>query len=49
MKIKRRWIMGIIREAEQVDIRLPFERGAPRAAMIARRSQKYCPLKALRA
>ncbi|PRY21825.1 hypothetical protein CLV78_10896 [Aliiruegeria haliotis] len=38
MKTKTRWIEAIMREAETLEVSLPFERGAAREAMIARRS-----------
>ncbi|MBV7394938.1 hypothetical protein [Mameliella sediminis] len=43
MKPQRRFIASITATAKQGAPRLPFERGAPRAAMIARRDQDTAP------
>lgn len=36
----RKWLKGVQKAAMLTATRLPFERGAPRAAMIARRKAK---------
>ncbi|WP_368184682.1 hypothetical protein [Aestuariibius sp. HNIBRBA575] len=43
MKIKTRWIEGIKAEAAKDTTRLPWERGLPRQAMIARRNTAPAP------
>jgi hypothetical protein len=46
--MKTRFIKSISDSAKTTEIRMPFERGAPRAAMIARRkaeAQPQAPLK----
>ncbi len=37
MKTERRWIKTVIAEAQSCKVRLPWERGLRREAMIARR------------
>ena len=43
MKPQRRFIASITATAKQGAPRLPFERGTPRAAMIARRTEAAAP------
>lgn len=40
MKIKTRWIEGIKAEADNCTVRMPWERGARRGEMIARRQER---------
>ena len=39
MKHPKRWMVSARAAAEDCRVRLPFERGAPRRAMIARRTR----------
>lgn len=38
MKTEKRWIKTMINEAAKVDTKMPWERGARRAAFIAKRN-----------
>lgn len=33
MRVKARWIKGVIEEADKMQVRMPFERGQRRAAI----------------
>lgn len=39
----RRWMASVLMAAEETEIRMPWERGAPRELMIARRNQPEEP------
>ncbi len=43
MKTEKRWIKNMINEAAKVETKMPWERGARRAAFIAKRSQQAQP------
>ncbi|MCC7320892.1 MAG: hypothetical protein IT542_07935 [Rubellimicrobium sp.] len=43
MKGERRWIRSTLAAAETSKVRMPWERGLRRAAMIARRKEQAAP------
>lgn len=43
MNTKKRWITSVAREAAALEVKMPWERGARRAAFIARRTARVAP------